>query len=92
MRLSHPHDVPLPSLLSILFWVAGDTIVMKTLNGLTEQPCFTADMTPAGIAVDPTQRRLYWVSKLSDNCVVSTDTPFCVSVGEADYTRAGCGR
>ena len=78
--------------LSLLFWVADDTIIMKTLNGLVEQVCHVAANTPAALITDPVRMRLYWVSKLSDNCVVSVNTPYCVSVAEVDYTRSGCDR
>ena len=66
---------------SLMFWVSGREIHMKTLNGLAEGVCFTASRDPLALTVDVSRQLLYWVSYNNEVVIVS----------QVEYSRSGCG-
>ena len=66
---------------SLMFWVSGNEIHMKMLNGLEERVCYTAPRNPEALTVDVSRQLLYWVSYNNEMVIVS----------QVDYSRRGCG-
>ena len=65
----------------LMFWASGNTIYMKTLNGLVEQACFTTSRAPTALTVDVSRQLLYWANLNNEGVV---------TVSQVEYSRSGC--
>jgi len=66
----------------LIFWASGNTIFMKTLNGLVEQACLTAPRAPTALTMDVSRQLLYWAS---------LNTEMVITVSQVEYSWSGCG-
>ena len=59
---------------SVLFYISGDTIYLKTLNGLMDQlTCVpSSTVTPTAIAVDSVESVLYWIHGREDFTTINS--------------------
>lgn len=67
----------------LVFWISGNDIMMKTLNGLESEACTSAS-SPIALAVDVSQQVLYWLT---------VDTADSVAyISQLEYAKRQCGR
>ena len=67
-----------------VFWISGNDIMMKNLNGLESKTCTSPTSSPIALAVDVSQQLLYWLTVNAADSVAS--------ISQLEYAEWQCGR